>query len=264
MRDLIPLGTNGFYPSYGRATMSFLVLEGERALLLDAGSGTARLGEAAIARRLASVAHLDVVLTHYHLDHVIGLSYLPGVWRGRSVRIHGPAPPLVEGEPRGALGQLLAPPLFPQTTECWPLRLEIRAYRDTAELEHLGWDLAVRPQQHAGGSVGLRLGDHLAYITDTVCDPATADFVRGVDMLLHECWWSDDELAASPNAGGHSNVSGVAQIARAARVKALAPIHHRPDRDPEALAIHIQALRSAANPITVVQLVEGEVFAPTT
>ena len=72
--------------------MSFLVLVEGHALLLDAGSGVGRLGEEPVARLLEGFDHLDVALTHYHLDHVVGLSYLPGVWRDKSVRLVGPAP----------------------------------------------------------------------------------------------------------------------------------------------------------------------------
>ena len=96
---LLPLGTNGYIPSQGRQTMSFLVADDGGALVLDAGSGLARLLEPAAQRMLAGVERLDVVLTHYHLDHVVGLSYLPGVARDRPVRIFAPAPPLTHSGP---------------------------------------------------------------------------------------------------------------------------------------------------------------------
>lgn len=254
---LIPLGTNGFYPSFGRQTMSFLVIDEGRALLLDAGSGVGRLGEPPIADRLAGVSTLEVVLSHYHLDHVVGLAFLPGVWRGRQARIWAPEPPLVEGDPTTALGPLLAPPLFPQRPADWPLEVEIRPYSRAADLEPLGWDLAVRSQTHPGGSVGLRLGNRLAYVTDTIADPATADFVAGVGLLLHEVWWSDAELASAPHAAGHASVGAVADIARRAHVGALAAVHHRPDRDAAALATLLDDLRQQSTPIECVELIEG-------
>ena len=77
--QLVPLGCGGFIPARGRQTMSFLVLEGGAALVLDAGSGLARLLEPQVAARLPEDGPLDIVLTHYHLDHVVGLSYLPGL-----------------------------------------------------------------------------------------------------------------------------------------------------------------------------------------
>lgn len=254
---LIPLGTNGFYPSFGRQTMSFLLIDGRRALLLDAGSGVGRLGEPSIADHLAGISKLDVVLTHYHLDHVIGLAFLPGVWRGRQARIWAPAPPLIEGDPAAALGPLLAPPLFPQRPCDWPLEVEIRPYGSAGDLEPLGWDLAVRSQTHPGGSVGLRVGNRLAYVTDTIADPATVDFVAKVGLLLHEVWWSDAELASTPHAAGHSSVAAVADIARRAGIGALAAVHHRPDRDADAVTTLLADLRLQSAPVGCVELIEG-------
>lgn len=253
---LIALGTNGFYPSLGRATMSFLLCDGNRALLLDAGSGLARLGEAPTRALLANVARLEIVLTHYHLDHVIGLSYLPGVWRGRPVRVWGPAPPLVDGDPT-ALDRLLAPPFFPSMS-AWPVAISVHTYRNSADLSELGWDLVVRRQEHPGGSVGLRLGTTLAYTTDTVGDPTTAEFVAGVELLIHEVWWTDEELSVAGHTGGHSTVGEVAEIARRARVGRLAPVHHRPDRDVEALAALATDLAERSG-VVVEALIEGRV-----
>ena len=113
---IVPLGINGFLPSFGRQTMSFLVETGSGCFLLDAGTGASRLLEAEIAQRLERQEVLDIVLSHYHLDHVAGLTYLNGVW-GKPVRIHAPAPPLVDVHPEEAFDRLVAPPIFPMPFE---------------------------------------------------------------------------------------------------------------------------------------------------
>jgi glyoxylase-like metal-dependent hydrolase (beta-lactamase superfamily II) len=166
---LIPLGTNGFIPSFGRQTMSFLLVADGAALLLDAGSGAGRLLEPGVAPLLRDCELLDVVLTHYHLDHVIGLSYLPGIWRGRRVRLWAPAAPLVDAQPADALDRLFAPPLFPLRLSELPLAVEVHAYTG-AELAIGPWRLRCRRQLHPGGSVALRFGDVFAYVTDTAVD----------------------------------------------------------------------------------------------
>lgn len=234
---LLPLGTNGFIPSLGRQTMSFLVVDSGAALLLDAGSGVSRLLEAPVAKALDGIERLDVLLTHYHLDHVVGLSYLPGVSRDRRVRIFAPAPPLTEGGPE-ALGTLIAPPLFPITLDRWPMAVEVVPYGGP-ELEIGPFQLRVRAQRHPGGSAGVRIDDRLAYVTDTVVDPETAGFARGVGTLLHEVWLSAAE-AEHEDAGrtGHSAVPGVADLARRAGIGRLVPIHHHPRRT----AVEIEAL----------------------
>ncbi len=253
--ELIPLGTNGFFPSYGRQTMSFLLLlDDRRAVLLDAGTGVARLAETAIATRLANFESLDIVLGHYHLDHVVGLTYLSTVW-GRPARIHAPAPPLVDVEPAIALGRLVGPPLFPIALDRFPVPIEVRAYSGSFELA--GRTVGVRRQNHPGGSVALRIDDALAYVTDTVADPESATFAHGVDLLLHEVWASDEEARAKPFlVAGHAAVGPVLEIAERASVSRLMPVHHHPSRTPDELAAFLAEV-CRRSPVEVIIAEEG-------
>jgi ribonuclease BN (tRNA processing enzyme) len=206
--------------------MSFLVLGPEHALLLDAGTGVARFLEPAVRALLRPYARLEVLLTHYHLDHVVGLVYLIGAWRDRPLRIWGPAPPLSDSRPREALGRLLNPPLCGVPLDEFPMPVEIVELREE-RAEIAGIDVRLRRQDHPGGSMGVRLGDSLAYATDTAADPATIELARGVDLLMHEVWKTDSEKVDGP---GHSPVGRVAALARQACVKRLMPVHHFPGR----------------------------------
>ncbi len=226
---LTPLGTNGYFPSFGRQTMSLLLLADRQALLLDAGTGVSRLIEPAVAALLAPYEDLDVLVSHYHLDHVVGLSYLPAVWPRGRVRLFGPASPLVDGDPEAAVKQLLAPPLLPPKREPLPARFEVIAVRER-ELRIGGLELGLWRQNHPGGSIGIRIADDLAYLTDTTVDAANLNRAAGVRLLVHELW-STDEEAGQGRAAGHSSLSAVAEFARAAGVASLMLVHHHPRRD---------------------------------
>jgi ribonuclease BN (tRNA processing enzyme) len=255
---LLPLGTNGFIPAAGRQTMSFVVERDGGTVVLDAGTGLARLLEPAAAALLGTAHRLDILLTHYHLDHVVGLSYLPGVARDRAIRIFAPAPPLTASGPE-ALAALISPPLFPAPFALWPMPVEIVPYAGP-ELAVGPFRIAVRAQRHPGGSAALRLGDDLAYVTDTACEAATARFVRGVGTLMHEVWLTDEE-AASEDAGrlGHSAAGEVADLARRAGVGRLLPVHHHPRRSDAGLAALVTALAGRSG-LEVVLPVEGEIL----
>jgi len=253
---LVPLGTGGYFPSQGRQTMAFLVRSPGAALLLDAGSGVARLADEAVQHHLDGVERLEVLLTHYHLDHVVGLSFLPGVLGERSARVHAPVPPLVAAGTE-ALDRLLAPPLFPVPLHRWPIAVEVAPY-SASRLEIGPFALSLRAQKHPGGSVGVRIGDRLAYVTDTVLDLATIDFVRGVDTLLHEVWLDDDEAAAvDAGTSGHSAAGPVADLARAAGVGRLCPVHHPPRRNEQGVERMAAAMGERAG-CPVIHLREGE------
>ena len=213
--------------------MSFLVLTEYQALLLDAGTGVSRLLEPPVARLTARYENLDILLSHYHLDHVVGLSYLPAVWPRGQVRIYGPSAPLVESTPESALGRLLEPPLFPVKTENFPAKVEVIPVREP-EISIGKLRVQVWSQPHPGGSVGMRLGDELAYLTDTSVEQAHIEKIRGVRLLLHELWLTDAE-AAVENKPGHSSLTPVANLAKAAGVGRIMLVHHHPKRTSEQL-----------------------------
>jgi ribonuclease BN (tRNA processing enzyme) len=241
--ELVPLGAGGYIPA-GRQTMSFLVQHGERCAILDAGSGLARLVEPGVLERLARVPRLDIALTHFHLDHVIGLSYLPGVWSQRPTRVLAPRPPLVDGEPELALDHLLSPPLFPISWREFPGPVTLETY-DESGFELLGERVRVRRQRHAGASAAMRFGDRLVYATDTEPDDATIDFARGAGTLIHELWLDDEDAAQNPPAmRGHSATAAVARIARQAGVGRLIPVHHHPRYDAERIERLAERLRA--------------------
>ncbi len=227
---LIPLGTNGYIPSFGRQTMSFLVLTDDQALLLDAGTGVGRLAEHKVKELLRAYDHLDILLSHYHLDHIVGLSYLPGTWTGGPVTIYGPEQPLVYADAHETIDGLLRPPLFSLNLGEFPT--PVRIVPVTAGPLRVGaLRVRLRPQEHPGGSAGIRIGDTIAYVTDTVVDAGTQDFVCGVALLMHDTWLTDDEADTDPmERSGHSYAGGVASIAREAAVGRLMPVHHHPTR----------------------------------
>jgi ribonuclease BN (tRNA processing enzyme) len=244
-RELLPLGTNGYFPSEGRQTMCFLLSAPGAALLLDAGSGAARLGESPARERLAAVERVDLLLSHYHLDHVIGISYLPALLAGKRLRIFAPASPLTQAGSE-ALDRLIGPPLFPVPLHRWPLPVEVVPYSGP-ELEIGPFRVRVRAQRHPGGSVGFRIDDSLAYVTDTILDLRTIELARGVGTLLHEVWLDDEEAARTdPHTTGHSSVTPVAELAKAAGVGRLVPMHHHPRRTAEELEMIAERLRSVA------------------
>lgn len=253
---LVPLGTNGYIPSQGRQSMSYLVLTDGAALLLDAGTGVARLLEPAIEALVEGYERLEVVLTHYHLDHVVGLSFLPGVWPTRPVRIHAPGPPLVDATPDDALCRLIHPPLFPIPLSEYPMAVElVRLTGDPVMIG--GVEVRFRAQEHPGGSVGVRLGDALAYVTDTVADPASAVFAEGVDLLLHEVWLGPGGEAG---ATGHSAADEVAEIATRAGVRRLMPVHHHPRATAEDLRRLAAELANRAEGVEIVLPEEGRIY----
>jgi ribonuclease BN (tRNA processing enzyme) len=180
------LGSGGWISTADRATTSVLVRDGERALAVDAGTGLYRLvTEPAL---LAGADRLDVVLTHFHLDHVAGLAYLPTLELPATV--WGPGGWLYGEGSRELLAPILEPPISPFGPD------ELPAVRELEEGTQAigGFALRTRAQpRHWAPTAGIRIADALAVVTDTGYDEGTAELAAGVDHLLHEAWSSSAE-----------------------------------------------------------------------
>ncbi len=221
------LGTGGYHPNDLRQTACIMLPE--LGILLDAGTGLYR------AKNYLETEHLDIFLTHAHLDHIVGLTYLLEI-----EHLHPLQRISVYGDHRTLLAvqeHLFAEPVFPKMPrmDFHPLRPEM-PIAGGGLLRHF-------PLQHPGGCLGFRLDwpdRSVAYVTDTLSGPQ-APYCRhlvGVDVLMHECYFPDAyaELAEKT---GHSYTSAVAELARLANVGQLVLVHLNPAsaaKDPVHLA----------------------------
>ncbi len=192
----------------------------EIGVLLDAGTGTFR------ARDLIQTQSLAIFVTHAHLDHSIGLTFLFDVLYEKAIQsVSVYAEPAKINALRDHLFHEQLFPLLPP--------IDFRPLLSDCPVElPRGGRLTSIPLNHPCGSVGFRLdwpGQSLAYITDTTA-ALDADYVskiRQVDLLVHECYFPDGEEERACITG-HSCLTPVVEVARHAQVKRLALVHTNP------------------------------------
>jgi ribonuclease BN (tRNA processing enzyme) len=221
------LGSGGWIPTSKRATCSALVRNRDHALAIDAGTGISRLVED--PGLLEGVRGLDIVLTHFHLDHVVGLAYLPALALPEPPRIHGPGEWLYGSPTAEILARLIGPPLFVELTAIASAVEEIP--EGGTSLGAFGLRARVQ-DRHNEPTLALRVDDQLTYCTDTAYDEANSEFARGTRVLAHEAWYTED---APREELTHSSAASAARIARDAGARELALIHIRPGADEDRL-----------------------------
>lgn len=212
------LGTVGYHPNEARHTSCYYLPEA--GILLDAGTGVFRLA------KHIQTDYVDVLLSHAHLDHTFGLTFLLDVLFQRPVkqlRIWG------ESEKINAISEHLFHDLiFPA-----PLQAEWIAIDDKPSFEIGSTKVSWCRQEHPGGSVAYRLdfqsGKRLVYATDTTGDTSEehSQWSHGADLLMHECNFRDEAEQWAIQTG-HSWTSRVAEVAQNSQPKKLLVTHINP------------------------------------
>jgi ribonuclease Z len=148
MFDLVFLGTAAAVPSAERGLPALLVAKGSSRFLIDCGEGTQRqLVRAGLGFR--GLAH--VLLTHAHLDHVLGLAGLLATFA--LYRVDGTIEIIGSGETLAFVGRYLAHTIGPESDDGYRLR----AISPGPVLVRQGWRLEAFAVAHRGTeSLGYR------------------------------------------------------------------------------------------------------------
>ncbi len=213
---LVLLGTSGYHPNNRRHTACLMLPE--LGVVFDAGSAMFRVSDH------LRTDTLDVFLSHVHLDHCFGLTFMFDIIPAgplKRVTVHGEA-----GKLQAVRDHLFHEELFPV-----PPPFEMKPLTGNVKLSD-GATLKYFPLKHPGGSIGFRIDwpdRSLAYVTDTVAanDVAYIEHIRGVDLLVHECFFCDDQPDQA-ELTGHSCLMPVVELAAAAEVKKLVLVHINP------------------------------------
>jgi phosphoribosyl 1,2-cyclic phosphodiesterase len=255
-------GTRGSIPApgpetvrYGGNTSCVEVSNGEpdHRLILDAGTGIRHLGNTFGAN---CPARLDILLTHLHSDHIMGMGFFDPLWNPKQeIHIWGPASATRTLAER--MARYLSPPFFPVRMNEIPSRLSFHDIPED-EFEVGGFTVKAERIVHQGPTVGYRLlgdGAVVAYLPDH--EPALAGIdgikhpewisgyrlAKGADLLLHDAQYSDAEYPQR-RGWGHSSITHVVSYAQICDVKRLMMFHHEP-RHSDA---ELEALRASGLP----------------
>jgi ribonuclease Z len=223
MPKLVILGTAHAIPDENHDNTHLALIGDERQVLIDcSGNPVVQLKKAGIELNNLT----DIILTHFHPDHVSGIpSLLTTMWllgRRDPIAIYG----------------------FEYTLNClkglmgfykwdhWPNILRVNFHLIPAEnlvlaLQTDEFQIYTSPVKHFVPTIGLRIennqsGKILAYSCDTEPCEAVVELANQADMLLHE---------ATGELHGHSSAAQAGTIATRAGVDRLYLIHYDPQNE---------------------------------
>jgi ribonuclease BN (tRNA processing enzyme) len=249
------LGTSGWLATETRESACFLVSFADSMIILDAGSGMKRLLHPPEVFRRAREVHL--FLSHYHLDHTIGLTYAPAVFRGKKVTLYLPSERLSGVKPDVFLSTVFGSFLFPVRLQNLPFDWSVKEY-DEGDLRLGRVGGRVWRQMHTPFSAGVVLEERIGYMTDTVYEPRLAEQVKNLPLLLVAVMFDQIGVGNPPDLShnGHMTNEGVRAILRVARPDRAYAIHISPLYEPEERSRLVAGLRADGIPIE--EAVDGQ------
>ena len=222
-------------------------------IILDLGTGLRYLGDA-FARTTAKPFRGTALVTHLHWDHVQGLPFFhPLHTPGAHLDILGTGG---ERTLADAFGEFMTPPYFPIRVGDLTGHVSFGDLRD--EKITIGDALVTaRSVPHVGATNGYRVewaGATVAYVSDhqQPCDDhkfvadSVLELCDGADLLIHDAQYTDDEFCERAH-WGHCTIDYAIEVARQAKVRALALFHHDPSHHDEFLdGVSADAARRSA------------------
>jgi phosphoribosyl 1,2-cyclic phosphodiesterase len=247
-------GVRGGIPTPERCNLHFggntacLTIEAEgRRIVLDAGSGIRQLGNQIVQRLESSAVDEDILLSHFHWDHIQGVPYFAPLFRKGVVRFYANAS--VE-RIHTHLAAQMAEPFFPWPLDAATANKEYRPILGHEPFEIGPFHIVPFPLNHPQGCTGFRIesgGRTVVYATDHEHGDAEADALllhhaMGADILIADAQYTPEEYTQHVG-WGHSTWLDAAKLAQRAKVGWLVLFHHDPLRNDDAMQDVVESAR---------------------
>ncbi len=223
MGKVIVLGAAAAVPDADSDNTHLIIQQGSRVVLIDAGSNPiVRVKKAGLDLNQIT----DLILTHFHPDHVSGVPLLMmGMWlmgRTQDLHVYGLRDTINRTTKMLELFDILDWPNFFQVIYHATPEKEMQVLIDVPDLI-----VSASPVCHLIPTMGLRMqiGTQkkiIAYSCDTEPCQAVIELSRDADVLFHE---------ASGEGPGHTSPAQAGETANTAHVKSLYLIHYPQDQN---------------------------------
>jgi len=209
--DITFLGTNGWYDTGTGNTICTLLRTKKSNIIFDAGTGIYK-----IDRYIDHSKDTFLFLSHFHLDHIIGLHILNKFKFQKRFVIVG------QRGTKKILSDIVAPPY---TISFGSLRYDV-GFIELSEGKHdLPPDVECRPLFHSEPSMGYRIsidGKTISYCLDTGPCDNLIELSKDADLMITECSFPAGMFVKG---WPHLNPELAAKAALQANARRLALIH---------------------------------------
>ena len=258
---LVFWGVRGSTPTLERDTWRYggntpcleLTAPDNTRFILDCGTGLRMLGNQWVGPRGEGGIEAQVLVTHYHWDHIQGIPFFPPFFNARN-RFHFysfQSKDLGPDSLRQVLEAQLAKPYFPVDVTMMTAQRDFHEIAGGQKLDIKGTKIATAWLNHPQGCLAYRLdtaAGSVVYATDNEPGPAELDaslrqLADGADVLIYDAQYSPEQVATTRKGWGHSSWLEGVKVARDAKARNLVLFHHDPDSSDQKVDGFLSAAR---------------------
>jgi phosphoribosyl 1,2-cyclic phosphodiesterase len=204
-------------------------------LIIDLGSGARALGLDLLKQTPSGDLSLNVLMTHFHWDHIQGLPFFAPLYSPSTEAIFYAS--LAEKEIRSALAGQMASPHYPVSFESMAAQKQfVRVSGEAFDVNP--FRIQPFPLNHPQGATGYRIElDGQVYVHasdlehgDARLDRVLRDHCQNADVLVMDAQYTPAEYEWK-RGWGHGTWMEAAQVARDCKVDRLILFHHDPIHD---------------------------------
>ncbi len=222
----------------------------DRVLIFDAGSGIRELG---FDMRERQVKEMDLLFSHFHYDHIIGLPFfMPFHDNDAHVRLWSGSG-YANMTTFETISHFMRLPFFPVGPDIFQAKVDYNDFA-TGDTLDFGDGIVIKTAHltHPGGCTGYRVeyeNRAIAYVTDHEHIPGSENrqvlgLMENADIVIYDSTYTDEELPEFTGYG-HSTWQEGVRLCKKAGAKKLVLFHHRPSRGEEQIrAIEAEAQKA--------------------
>jgi len=238
--DTIEFGAN--------TTCVQVYLDDEYSFLIDCGTG---IIEYATAGTDHGCTKFDILITHFHWDHIIGFPFFfPIHSPSTAIRIYSPFAADMLQENIAALFDGTYSPL--RSIESLPAEISFHQMNEMG-LALNGATVTYCRTDHSEACYAYRIeygGLVLCYVSDHETRANDVNyrlyqFIRGADVLIHDGQFTEREYRMSRIGFGHSSIDRAIATAERVAAKNLILTHHNPVHSDDFLRLYLSRLQRA-------------------